>query len=313
MTKPPVLLFACDGVDQTAWLTALGAALPDAEVRVWPQIGEPAEIDYALLWKRPAAIVADLPNLRVLFSMGAGVEALLADPTLPSGFPLARMVDPSLGEGMREYVLHRVLHYHRRMPELAAAQSEGVWRPLVCKPAGAQRIGLLGLGELGRSCGAALVALGFDVAGWSRTPRDLPGITTFAGDDGLAAMLARTDILVCLLPLTSATEDILNADLFAVLPRGAQLINVARGRHLVEDDLLAALDSGQLAHATLDVFRVEPLPAGHPFWTHPKIDVTPHCSALTNPTTAARTLAANIARDRAGQTIPDLVDRTRGY
>jgi glyoxylate/hydroxypyruvate reductase A len=313
MTKKPVLLFACAGIDEAAWLSALNAALPDVELRIWPEVGDPAEIDYALLWKRPASIVAELTNLRVLFSMGAGVELLLADPELPANLPLVRMVDPSLGEGMREYVLHRVLHYHRRMPELAAAQRERVWKPLVCKAARDQRVSILGLGELGRSCAAALVALGFDVAGWSRTPRDLPGVTPFSGDDGLKQMLGRTDILVCLLPLTPATEGILCKATFDAMPPGGFLINVARGRHLVEQDLLAAFDDRQLAHATLDVFREEPLPRNHPFWDHPLIDVTPHCSALTSPTTAARTLAANIARDVAGEPIPDLVDRSRGY
>ena len=313
MTKTPVLLFACACIDEAAWLSALTASLPDAEVRIWPEIGDPSEIDYALLWKRPASIAADLPRLRVLFSMGAGVESLLADPELPADVRLARMVDPSLGEGMREYVLHRVLHYHRRIPELEAAQRARIWTPLVCKAARDQRVGLLGLGELGRSCGAALAALGFDVAGWSRTPRDLPGITTYSGDDGLRQMLGRTDILVCLLPLTPATENILCKATFDAMPPGGFLINVARGRHLVERDLLDAFDNRQLAHATLDVFREEPLPQNHPFWDHPRIDVTPHCSALTSPTTAARTLAANIARDLAGEPIPDLVDRGRGY
>lgn len=313
MSKKPVLLFACAGVDEAAWLSALKASLPDVELRIWPEVGDPAAVDYALLWKRPASIVAGLPNLRVLFSMGAGVELLLADPELRTDVPLARMVDPSLGEGMREYVLHRVLHYHRRIPELEAAQRERAWRPLVAKAARDQRVSFLGLGELGRSCADALTALGFDVAGWSRTPRELPSVTTYSGEDGLKQMLARTDILVCLLPLTPATENILCHETFAAMPAGGFLINVARGRHLVEADLLAALDEGRLAHATLDVFREEPLAVDHPFWDHPRIDVTPHCSALTGPATAARTLAANVARDQAGKPIPDLVDRNRGY
>lgn len=307
------LLFACAGVDEAAWLAALRTALPEIDLRVWPQVGDPAELDYALLWKRPAQILAPASGLKLLFSMGAGVESLLADPTLSDSTPVVRMVDPTLAESMREFVTLRVLHYHRRIHEFAAAQRDGVWTPLVAKRAGDQRVGVLGLGELGLSAARALTGLGFDVAGWSRGPREVEGVTCFHGADGLQALLARTDILVCLLPLTEETEDILNAKLFDALPRGAQLINVARGRHLVDADLIAALDRGQLAHATLDVFRQEPLPASHPFWTHSRIDVTPHCSALTNPVTAAGAIAANILRHREGLPLHGLVDIRRGY
>jgi glyoxylate/hydroxypyruvate reductase A len=309
----PVLLYACPTVPPEIWVPDFARAMPEVEIRIWPEIGDPAEIDYAFVWHPPAGLFLQLTRLRVIFSLGAGVESLLANPEIPLGIPLIRMVDPSLATGMAEFVLMQVLHYHRRMPEVQANQRAGIWEALRPPVAADRTVGLLGHGQLGAHCAAVLAGLGFDVAVWSRSPRQVEGIACFAGRDGLGAFFARSEIVVCLLPLTPDTRGILNADAFAAMPRGGFVINVGRGGHLIEADLLAALDQGQLAGATLDVFTVEPLPAGHPFWTHERITVVPHISALTQPRTAVPVIAENIRRDRAGLPLLHEVDRARGY
>ena len=311
--KPPVLLYACPSIDAAPWLSAFRTAWPGIDIRGWPQVGERAEIDYAFAWKQPQGVLSDLPNLKVIFSLGAGVEHVLRDATLPAHVPLVRMVDPTLVTGMVEFVLMRVLHYHRSMPAYEAQQRAGVWQPLPQLLPSQRRVGILGLGVLGQAAARALVGLGFDVAGWSRTAKQVPGVESFAGDGALATFLERCDILVCLLPLTDATQGILNHQHLSLLPRGAFLINAARGGHLVETDLIPLLDAGHLAGATLDVFTVEPLPAGHPFWMHPQITLLPHAAALTHPATAARIVAANIERHRRGEPLLNVVDRARGY
>jgi len=312
-TMAPTLLFATAHDDPGPWLDAVRAHLPDMRLRVWPDLPDPAAIDYALVWKPKPGLLATLPNLKVIFSLGAGVDALLADPTLPP-VPLVRMVEPGLTEGMTEYVCLHVLRWHRDAPTLEAQQRDGIWRqPTDQKLARERRVGILGLGVLGGDAARALAALRFDVAGWSRTPKDLPGIACFHGADGLEAMLARTDILVCLLPATAETAGILDRRLFDRLPRGAVVINAARGAHLVEGDLLAALDDGHLSGATLDVFHQEPLPPGHPFWTHPRITVTPHVAALTHARTAMAEIAEGIRRHMAGEPLRHVVDRAAGY
>ncbi|TWB22796.1 glyoxylate/hydroxypyruvate reductase A [Nitrospirillum amazonense] len=308
------LLFVSAHDHAEDWANELNAQLPELDVRVWPDgMGDPAEIDYALVWKPPAGLLASLPKLKVIFSLGAGVDALLADPTLPD-LPLVRMVEPGLTEGMTEYVCLHVLRWHRDAPLFEAQQRAGQWKQLTHQHLARERkVGILGLGALGSDAAHALKALRFDVAGWSRSPKQLDGIATYHGAGGLAPFLARTDILVCLLPLTADTENILDAGLLAQLPRGAVVINAARGRHLVEEDLLAALNSGHLAGATLDVFRTEPLPADHPFWTHPRVTVTPHVAAITQARTAVEQVVGGLKRLAAGQPLINLVDRRRGY
>lgn len=311
--KPPVLLLALFQVDSDPWVAALRAAEPGLDIRIWPDMGDGAEIDYALVWKQPPGILAGLPNLKAIFSMGAGVENVLRDDSLPAHLPLVRMVDPTLVSGMVEFVVLGVLAWHRSLFAYKAQQQSRIWRQLPQMPTGQRRVGLLGLGELGAASAQALVALGFDVAGWSRTAKCLPGVACFHGPAGLDALLARSDVLVCLLPLTPETHGILNRRTLGLLPRGACLINAARGAHLVEDDLIPLLDSGQLSAAMLDVFTVEPLPADHPFWDHPSITILPHAAAATHPSTAAHIIAANIRRDRSGQPMENQVDRSRGY
>lgn len=313
MSRAPVLLFACQGVDQAAWLAALHRADPGLDIRVWPSVGDPAEIDYALLWKQPPGLLDGMVGLKAIFSMGAGVDNVLLDASLPAHIPLVRMVDPSLVAGMVEFVVMQVLHYHRSMPAYRAQQEARHWQPLPQRLASERRVGLLGLGELGAASARALTGFGFDVLGWSRGPKALPGVRCFQGADGLRDMLAQTDILVCLLPLTPETRGILNRETLSHLPHGAYLINAARGAHLVEADLLPLLEEGRLAAATLDVFTLEPLPADHPFWTHPSITILPHAAAQTLPQTAAPIITANIARHRQGRGLAHVVDRGRGY
>jgi glyoxylate/hydroxypyruvate reductase A len=309
----PVVLIACQGVDTDAWLAALGRELPEAEVRVWPEAGDLAEITLAVVWRCPAGVLGRLPNLRGIFSLGAGVEAVLADPQLPASVPLVRLVDPGLATGMNEFVTMRVLHYHRDMDGYAADQRSHTWAPRAPPLPQDRRVGILGAGALGGLCARTLAGFGFDVASWSRSPRVIDGVRNYCGRDQLSDFLRRTEILVCLLPLTADTDGIINRRTLAELPRGAFLINVARGRHVVDEDLIEALDSGRLAAATLDVFREEPLPPQHPFWSHPKITVVPHISAVTQVATASRTVATNVRLLLAGCSVPDTVDRSRGY
>ncbi len=297
------------------WARELERLAPEADIRVWPDIGNPDEVEYVLAWRPPHGALAALPNLRVVFSLGAGVDHLFSDPDFPAHVTVSRVVDPYLTAGIREYVLLHVLRYHRNQPALDQQQRDRVWddRARELRQADEQTVGILGLGELGRDSAEALAALEFDVAGWTRSAKDIPGITCFEDRGGLDAMLARSRILVCLLPLTPETEGILNAELFSKLPKGAYLINAARGGHLVEGDLIPALESGRLAHATLDVFRTEPLPADHLFWDHPQITVTPHNAAITDPRSVAKQIVGDIARDRKGELLPNTVDTSLGY
>jgi len=267
----------------------------------------PESVDYIVYApSSPVQDFAPFTRCRAVLSLWAGVERIVANPTLTQ--PLARMVDPSLTQGMVEYVTGHVLRYHLGLDRPASK-----WAPLVPPLAQDRRVGFLGLGELGRACAQALVALGFDVAGWSRSPRAVAGIACHHGADGLRKVLQCSEILVTLLPDTPATANILNAQTLAQLPRGARIINPGRGTLVEDAALLAALDTGQIAAATLDVFRTEPLPAEHPYWAHPSVTVTPHIAAATRPDTASAVIAANIARVQAGQPLLHEVSRSAGY
>jgi glyoxylate/hydroxypyruvate reductase len=307
-----VLLYACFGVDPRRWSEWLSRLAPDIELRIHPAIGDPAEVDFVFTWDHPHGFLSQFTNLRAVFSLGAGVDRLLRDPELPRNIPVVRMVDTSLVAGMAEFVLMRALHYHRQMPYYEERQRSHEWAPQRVGLAKERIVGVMGVGQLGYACAGALAAVGFSVRGWARS-KAVPGVRTFIGPDELPAFLAECEILVCLLPLTPQTEGILNRKLFAQLPRGAYLINVGRGGHLVEEDLIPALESRQLAGATLDVFREEPLPPNHPFWSHPRITVVPHISALTHPETAAAALVANLRRAIAGEPLTDVVDLEAGY
>ena len=310
---PLTLVFRSPGDHVEKWRAALAAVLPDLTFLPWQDVTDPAAVDAALCWLPPEGWLASLPNLKIVHSLGAGVDHVLLDKLYPAHVPLVRLVDPHMTRAMTEYVTFQVLRLHLREPAYRRQQQAGQWKAHTPPRASERRVGILGLGELGAASAASLVGLGFDVAGWSRTAKTLDGVNCFSGDDGFQAFLARTEILVCLLPLTPATEGILSAAAFARMPRGAGIVNVGRGRHLVEADLLAALDSGQLSEAVLDVFPKEPLESGHPFWTHERIVVTPHVAALTNPATASLVVAENLRRLVQGEAWPDRVDLSSGY
>ena len=291
----------------------MAAHLGALDFRVWPDTGNVEDVDAALVWKPPAGMLKRFPNLELIASLGMGVDHIFLDPELPEGVPVARIVDPDMVEQMCEYVLFAVLDHYRGFGIFQQSQREGRWRQMRPPAAARRRVGILGLGAIGAGAAGRLAALGFDVAGWSRTPKTLAGVESFHGPDGFMPFLARSEIVVCLLPLTPETEGILDATAFAAMPKGGFVVNAARGGHLVEEDLLSALDSGHLAGAALDVFRTEPLPAGHPFWDHPKVRVTPHIAGLTRPETASSQIAENIRRLRAGEPILNLVDPKTGY
>jgi glyoxylate/hydroxypyruvate reductase A len=306
------LLFLSPDDPAEAWRAELQARIPGLDVRIWPQVGDPADIDIALVWRPPLGELARYPNLKAILSLAAGIDGLIADPKLPD-VPIARMVDPSLTRTMTEYVLLAVLRHHREFDRFERAQRAREWAYAFPPQAADRRVGIMGLGELGRAAARALVTHGFQVLGWSRSPKAVDGVVSYAGRSELHAFLHRTEILVCLLPLTAETIGILCAATFAELPHGACVINVARGQHLVEADLIEALDSGHLGGATLDVFREEPLPPGNPLWDHPKVLVTPHVASYSVPATAADGVAANIRRTLAGEPLLHQIDRARGY
>lgn len=305
--------FVAPEEDPQRWLPGLRAALPAAHFHVWPAIPDPAAIEAALVAKPPAGALGAFPALKLIQSLWMGVDGLLADPTLPRGVPLARLVDPGMVAAMGETVLARVLDWHRHLYRYRAQQRAGMWRPLPQLMAAERSVGLLGLGELGRHVAQRLLQLDFRVGGWSRRPKRVDGIECVSGPEGLDQLLSTSGALVCLLPLTPETRGILNARTLARLPRGACVLNLARGAHLVEADLLAALESGQLAHAYLDVFETEPLPPAHPFWSQPEISLTPHVAALTEPRTALPIVIRNLEHLRRGETPEALVDRAAGY
>ena len=295
------------------WRPVLAEVMPEREFRFWPELGDPAAIDYALVWQPEPGLLARLERLRLIVCLGAGVDRIVADPTLPPGVPLLRLVDPYMTAAMSEYVAFQVLRLHRQDLDYMAQQRAREWRERPQRNAAECRVGILGFGTMGQDAGRKLRALGFDVAGWRNRAGAVDGFPTYSGEAGLAELLGRSDIVVCLLPLTAATAGILNAAAFARMKRGAALVNAGRGGHLVEADLLAALASGQVSAAVLDVFAEEPLPRRHPFWRHPRIVVTPHVAAETHPPTAAPIIAAAIRDFEAGRRPANLVDPTRGY
>lgn len=307
------LLFRSPIDSAARWRGHLDRLTPGLAVRVWPDIGDARDIDYALVWRPEPGLLAALPNLKLILSLGAGVDHILGDPELPRHVPIVRLVDPYLTDAMSEYVALQVLRLHRQDLDYQAQQQARIWREREQKNAALRPVGILGFGEIGQAAGRRLRALGFPVAGWSRRKKTVAGFSTWAGPEELPSLLARAEILVCLLPLTAATAGILCAGNFALLPSGAGLVNAGRGGHLVEADLIPALDAGQLSAAALDVFREEPLPPEHPFWRHPRIVVTPHIAGITNPATAAPIVADTIRRFASGQPLPNLVDPARGY
>ena len=306
------LLFA--GADEyLATFETAARSLPQIELVAYQPGQDLAGIQYLLMWRPVPGLAAGMPDLKAIFCFGAGVDRLLASSDIPVQIPIVRMVEPGLTRGMSEYVLWQTLRHHRRIWELEEAEAEGRWAPHWYPAAWERPVGILGLGELGVAAAEKLIEFGFPVRGWSRQRKQHAGIESFAGPEELPAFLKDLEILICLLPLTEATRGILNAGLFSKLKPGASLINVGRGPHLVEADLLEALASGQLLAASLDVFAKEPLPAEHPFWRHPRIFMTPHNASDTDPAGGLGEIARQIGRSLAGQPLEHVADRARGY
>jgi len=293
------------------WRSAFSRVMPALRLHVWPSV--PDVVDVALVWKPPAVLFDSVRIRLAIVNLGAGADGLVSVPTLPRDLPIVRLEDAGMAEQMAEYVTLAVLGAYRQQREYALQQAEARWtqHPRIPKPDFA--VGLAGLGILGRSVAAALAGFGFPLLGWSRTPKELPGVTTFAGRDGLGAMLGSVEVLVLLLPSTPRTRNLFDRATLSQLPRGAHLVNVARGDLVVDEDLVALLDSGHLASATLDVFRAEPLPPSHPFWHHPRVTLTPHVSAITLPEVSAAQIADKLAALARGQAVTGCVDLGRGY
>ena len=310
------ILFLSQIEPAARWIPGLSKLLPEDRIFTSDQF-DPAAIDVVLVATPPKGVIGTLPNVKLVQSLWMGVDGLLADPTFPRTKPLARLIDPGMVAAMTESVVSHVLDFHRHHYVYRAQQEQKKWHKLPQFMASDRIVGILGMGELGTAVANKLLPFSFKVAGWKRRPSQTtaidPRIDYYAGPSGIDELLARSDAVVCLLPLTDGTRGVLNAKAFAKMPRGGCVINVARGAHIVVADLIAALDSAQLAHAYLDVFETEPLPQDSPLWSHPGVTVTPHTAALTEPRTAMVKVVENIERVRNGLPALNLVDFGAGY
>jgi glyoxylate/hydroxypyruvate reductase A len=306
------LLYTSDAERGRIWRAIFAAEAADVAFVDPSDPHDPAMVRYLAAWNPSADLIATLPALDVLFSIGAGIDQFDMA-RLPPHVRVVRMIEPGIRQGMVEYVTMAVLALHRNLIDHGIAQREGRWNPIKLVPAGQRRVGVMGLGNLGQAVLEGLASFGFALSGWSRSAHAIDGVTCHAGEAALPAFLSSCDILICLLPLTPETRGILCRGRLAQLPSGASLINVGRGGHLVEQDLLSLLDEGHMSGAVLDVFDPEPLPAGHAFWTHPRIIMTPHIASMTRADSAARALIANIRRHESGQPMEGEVARGRGY
>lgn len=321
MIKGALALLITGGTENWAparWRERFTRCCADRAVALIPDdVIDPPLVKYAAVWKPAPGALRLYPNLEVIFNLGAGVDAVMADKTLPD-VPLVRVAVDDLTGRMTEYIVMHVLMHHRRQNYYAESQRNRVWTPKLQWAASALRVGIMGMGVLGRDAAEVLSLMGFDVAGWSNTEKSIPGIASFAGQSQLGAFLARTDVLVCLLPLTPQTRGILNAATFAQLAHdgvlgGPVIINAGRGGLQVEDDIIAALDNGTLLAATLDVFHAEPLPPDSPFWSHPNVTLSPHNAADTDPDSISVYVAEQIACFERGEKLENVVDRVVGY
>jgi glyoxylate/hydroxypyruvate reductase A len=307
-----VLLYRGDGVIEP-WARDFARLLPQAEMVTWQEGQSLPPCDYAVLWAPTPALLDQLSRVKAIFLTGAGVDAILKFGDVLPDVPIVRLGDAGMGEQMAEYVTYAVLRYFRRLDVYEQQARQGVWNVLAARKKSTFTVGVLGLGKLGIPVVQALRQLGFPVRGWSRTAKDIPGVDCYAGMQSLDAFLAGTQVLVSMLPLTPETSNLLDRARLSLLPEGAYLVNVARGAQVAEPDLLALIRAGHIAGATLDVFRNEPLPAPHPFWSEPRITITPHISALTCREEAVRQIAHKITLLEQGDAVADVVDRKRGY
>ncbi|SDR54436.1 glyoxylate/hydroxypyruvate reductase A [Rhizobiales bacterium GAS113] len=309
---PIGVVYKSEPVRGQIWRRVFEAQAPDMALRIWPDVGDTSDVRYLVAWLPPDDLVSSFPKLEVLFSAGAGIDQLDLD-NVPSQVRIVRMVDPDLTNSMVEYATFGVLALHRDLPAYLASQRDGRWTPQQVRRAADRTVGIMGLGVLGSALAETLRGFGFRLRGWSASRKSIAGMSTFAGKGEYGEFLAGTDILICLLPLTAGTRGILCASTFAALPRGARLLNVGRGGHLVEADLLSALETGQIDCAVLDVLGQEPPVPDHKLLRHPRVIVTPHIASITHPEPAARRVLEQIRRHRAGLELSDVIDRKRGY
>ncbi|QEI06679.1 glyoxylate/hydroxypyruvate reductase A [Pigmentiphaga aceris] len=305
-------LYKSEPARGAVWAKRFAEVAPDIPFHIWPETGDPLAVRYLAAWQPPEKLMETFPNLELVFCVAAGIDNFDLS-GIPLSIPVVRMIEPGLAAGMTEYIMLTVLAAHRDWLQYIDQQRSQVWKDVPAQLASSRRVGILGMGALGKPAAQALANIGFQVAGWSRSGHDVDGIESFAGEEQLPAFLARCDILVCLLPLTDATRGILNRKLFDTLPKGAILINAGRGAHLVEDDLLSALDDGQLGGAILDVTLVEPLPADAPLWKHPRVLITPHVASRSQAETSIDVLMNNLQRFKRGEPMVGEIDRTLGY
>ncbi|MBA1380121.1 2-hydroxyacid dehydrogenase [Pseudomonas brassicacearum] len=306
------LLYKADPVRGEQWKRLFAEHAPDIGWRAWPDIGDPRDIRYLAAWQAPDDLEVVLPNLEVLFALSAGVDQLDLD-RLPASLPVVRLLDPGITQGMCEYASFAVLSLHRDMLRYRQQQSARCWQAHMLQPAAKRRVGVMGLGTQARQILSTLQTFGFALSGWARSEHRIAGVDCFAGTEQLPAFLGQCDIVLCVLPLTEQTKGILDRQLFRHLPKGAALVNMGRGGHLVEADLLDALASGQLSAAVLDVLQQEPAAPDHPFWDHPQIWLTPHIAAMTQPESAFGVLLDNIRRHQRNESMLGEVDRKRCY
>lgn len=313
----PTLLIcsACDPLDALAdqFAALARTLLPELKVVLWPAAFDAGDVIAVAAWHPPVGLLATLPNLQMVASIGAGTEHILRCPDLPAGVAVTRIVDPEQARGMAEYVLWAALYFHRGFDQLAQQQARGLWRMPAQRPAGDFHIGIMGLGGMGRQVAVALRDNGFAVSGWSRSGHDLQGVTGYAGDEQLGAFLASPDLVVCLLPLTSATRGLCNTAFFAQMKTGAAFVNCGRGEQVLLPDLIAELDSGHLRGAVLDVFESEPLSGDDSLWRDPRIVITPHMASSASDASITQHILANVLRLQQGQAPLHALDRQRGY
>lgn len=296
-----------------AWKNALKAVAPEVNVYSYLEEHEKETIHMVLVWKPPHGIIAQYPNLKCIASAGAGVDFIFEEKDLPVNVPITRVVDPVLASDMSEFVMGLTFNYLKNLSSYKEDQANTLWTPKPYKRIKDVTVGILGLGKLGMAVARDMQRIGFQTQGWSNTPKNMEGISSYAGQEQLSDFLRTTSVLICLLPLTTETSGILDKKLFGQLPKGAFVINVARGGHLQSDDLLEALDNGHLSGASLDVFHIEPLPKDHPLWKHPKVHITPHVASVSDPTAVVPQILENYHRLENGKTLENLVSSQKGY
>ncbi|MFD2512298.1 2-hydroxyacid dehydrogenase [Pontibacter locisalis] len=299
--------------DVTPWVKALKEERPDLDLRVYPDDSNKDEVEFALVWNHPMGVFKEYPNLKCISSMGAGVDHVLKDPELPESAQVTRVTDEHLTRDMADFTIALIMNHLRGLSFYKVREASQEWKPKSYLRISDVRVGVMGVGVLGAHVASRLFKMGFQVNGWASSEKNIEGVKVFAGKNTLDSFLSQSDILVCLLPLTKETENILNKENFKKLPQNAFIINVARGGHLVEDDLIEMIDSGYLSGASLDVFREEPLPKEHPFWSHSKINVTPHIASVTDPLSVVPLILENYDRARNNKTLLNVVSRQKGY